>query len=117
MFACSTYPAEGEWLESVRQEAIDNVRRLRNHPSIVIWCGGNECTDAWYNWDISSPLMMWHQRGGVEVNKVIEWYVNSEYGETKDFRQFLYASQLLQGDAMRTAIVGHARLQYIHFNS
>ncbi len=27
MFACSTYPAEGEWLESVRQEAVDNIHR------------------------------------------------------------------------------------------
>lgn len=35
MFACSTYPAEGEWLENVREEAIDNIRRLRNHPCIV----------------------------------------------------------------------------------
>ena len=59
--------------------------------------------------DISSPLMMWHQRGGVEANKVIEWYVNSEYGQPKDLRQFLYASQLLQGDAMRTAIEAHRR--------
>lgn len=36
MFACSLYPAEGEWLENVRREAIDNVRRLRNHPCIAI---------------------------------------------------------------------------------
>ena len=218
MFACSTYPAEGEWLENVRQEAIDNIRRLRNHPSIVLWCGGNECMDAWYNWgwkskmektdsvsaqiveqqqehlyydvlqeivnqqipddiytpgspftvrgkgsdgangdrhfygvghrrmpvssynqekahffseygmqsfpeyatvlkfapdptthNIGSELMMSHQRGGVNANKVIEWYVNNEYGQPKDFQQFLYASQLLQGDAMRTAIEAHRR--------
>ncbi len=50
MFACSLYPAEGEWLENVRQEAIDNVRRLRNHPCIALWCGNNECQDAWFNW-------------------------------------------------------------------
>ena len=218
MFACSTYPVEGEWIESVKQEAIDNIRRLRHHPSIMLWCGGNECMDAWYNWGwkarmekdnpegaqlleqqqeylyydllqqivdeqipgdiyvtgspladrgrgsdgingdrhfygvghrrmpvssynqekahffseygmqsfpeyasvlcfapdtvthaIGSELMMWHQRGGVEANKVIEWYVNNEYGEPRDFRQFLYTSQLLQGDAMRTAIEAHRR--------
>lgn len=50
MFACSLYPAEGAFLENIRQEAIDNVRRLRNHPSIALWCGNNECNDAWFNW-------------------------------------------------------------------
>lgn len=218
MFACSTYPAQGQWLESVRMEAADNLRRLRNHPSIVVWCGGNECTDAWYNWGwrgrmmktdpegaalveqqqehlyyevlrqvtdehapddvyvfnsplaapgrgsdgingdrhfygvghrrmpvssyndekahffseygmqsfpamstigafapdtashhIGSDVMMWHQRGGTEANQVIEWYVASHYGQPHDFAQFVYASQLLQGDAMRTAIEAHRR--------
>jgi len=50
MFACSIYPAEGELLENIRLEAIDNVRRLRNHASIAIWCGNNECQDAWFGW-------------------------------------------------------------------
>lgn len=50
MFACSMYPAAGEWLDNVKMEARDNIIRLRNHPSVVIWCGGNECLDAWYNW-------------------------------------------------------------------
>ncbi len=218
MFACSTYPAEGQWVESVRHEAADNIRRLRNHPSIVLWCGGNECMDAWYNWGwkgrmektnpegarlverqqeylyydvladvarqlipddiytpgspfsvrghgsdgengdrhfygvghrrmpvssynqetahffseygmqsfpeydtilkfapdtathhIDGPVMMWHQRGGAEANKTIEWYINNEYGRPGDFKQFLYVAQLLQGDAMRTAIEAHRR--------
>lgn len=50
MFACSLYPAEGEFLENIRQEAIDNVKRLRNHPSIALWCGNNECNDGWFGW-------------------------------------------------------------------
>jgi beta-mannosidase len=50
MFACSIYPAEGELLENIRLEAIDNVKRLRNHASIAIWCGNNECQDAWFGW-------------------------------------------------------------------
>ena len=54
MFACSFYPTEGEMLESVRQEAIDNVIRLRNHPCIALWCGNNECQAAWYGWGYKS---------------------------------------------------------------
>lgn len=50
MFACSLYPSEGELLENIRQEAIDNIRRLRNHPSIALWCGNNECLEAWFGW-------------------------------------------------------------------
>ncbi len=50
MFACSMYPGDQEFLDSVRQEAIDNVKRLRNHPSIVIWVGNNEVETAWLHW-------------------------------------------------------------------
>jgi len=42
MFACHSYPGYKEFLESVKNEAIDNVKRLRNHPCLVIWCGNNE---------------------------------------------------------------------------
>jgi beta-mannosidase len=42
MFACGIYPAHPEFLANVRAEAEANVRRLRNHPSLAIWCGNNE---------------------------------------------------------------------------
>ncbi len=42
MFACGMYPAYPEFLESVRLEAEYNVKRLRHHPSIALWCGNNE---------------------------------------------------------------------------
>jgi len=47
MFACSMYPGNAEFLENVKQEAIENVIRLRNHPSIALWCGNNEINTAW----------------------------------------------------------------------
>ncbi len=50
MFACSMYPAEGALLDNIRQEAVDNVKRLRNHACIALWCGNNECQDAWLGW-------------------------------------------------------------------
>ncbi|MGL5691318.1 MAG: glycoside hydrolase family 2 protein, partial [Bacteroidales bacterium] len=49
MFACSLYPAEGELLDNIREEAGYNVKRLRNHPSVAIWCGNNENHYAWHN--------------------------------------------------------------------
>lgn len=42
MFACGMYPAHDKFLESVRLEAEYNVKRLRHHPSIALWCGNNE---------------------------------------------------------------------------
>lgn len=47
MFACSMYPGNEEFLNNIKQEAIDNVIRLRNHPSIALWCGNNEINTAW----------------------------------------------------------------------
>ncbi len=50
MFACAMYPGNAEFLENVKQEAIDNVIRLRNHPCIALWCGNNEIDAAWRGW-------------------------------------------------------------------
>lgn len=218
MFACSLYPAEGELLENIRLEAIDNVVRLRNHPCMALWCGNNECNDAWYGWgwkkryekqnpeyariirqqyedvynkvlpevvkeyapetfywpsspfasndglsndhdgdrhywniwhgkrpiedyniersrffseygfqsfpdyesvlryapedrdhDIYSDVMMAHQRGGDHANGLINTYLLSEYRKPKDFESFLYMNQVLQGDAIKTAVESHRR--------
>jgi len=50
MFACAMYPGDEAFLENVKQEAIDNIKRLRNHSSIALWCGNNENNEAWHNW-------------------------------------------------------------------
>ncbi|AXT61737.1 glycoside hydrolase family 2 protein [Aquimarina sp. AD10] len=50
MFACAMFPGDASFLENVKQEAIDNVKRLRNHTSIALWCGNNEILSAWENW-------------------------------------------------------------------
>ncbi|NDV57638.1 glycoside hydrolase family 2 protein [Bacteroides sp. 519] len=223
MFACSTYPMNPDMLENIRQEAIDNVTRLRNHPCIAIWCGNNEMHTAWFNWgwmrkykelgvlaelrkdykdvfhgvlpevveaydptafylpsspyggdpdkkcesgqplwnpngdghywgvwhakapitdyniirarffseygfqsfpeyqsvlkyapeerdhDIYSDVMMAHQRGGDHANKLIESYLLNEYQKPLNFESFLYMNQVLQGDAIKTAMEAHRR--------
>jgi beta-mannosidase len=43
MFACALYPDYNrDYMENVRKEVISVVKRLRNHPSIALWCGNNE---------------------------------------------------------------------------
>ena len=223
MFACSIYPMDDAQLANVRQEAIDNITRMRNHACLALWCGNNENHTAWFNWgwmneykqlgvldqlrkeykevfhellpsvmkeynptafywpsspyggnpdapaevsgevinangdahywgvwhgkdsianfnvkkarffaeygfqsfpeyqsvlkyapeerdhNIYSDVMMAHQRGGSEANALIEWYLLNEYRKPKDFQNFLYMGQLLQGDAIKTAIEAHRR--------
>lgn len=65
MFACAMYPGDAEFLENVKHEALDNVKRLRNHASIALWCGNNENNEAWHNWG-------W-QRGRSEAEKTEIW--------------------------------------------
>lgn len=50
MFACAMYPGNEAFLNNVKQEVIDNVNRLQNHPSLAIWCGNNESDEGWKNW-------------------------------------------------------------------
>lgn len=216
MFACSLYPADALMMENIRQEAVQNVKRLRNHPCIALWCGNNEMNDAYYgwgwkkylegkgvaelvkaeydavflgllpevvrqydpsrpyrssspisdfnpegsdtesgdmhfwqvwhaekpftmyeeviprfmseygfqsfpelatvkryapdekDWDIQSDVMLAHQRHP-RGNQLIRIYMKQNYREAKDFRSFLYMSQLLQADGIRIAQEAHRR--------
>ena len=205
MFACSMYPADDAFLENVRYEATDQIKRLRNHPSIVLWCGNNEIESAWCYWgwqeripqstwddylklfhkllpevcasvdpgrpywpsspssnldnfphvahngdihywgvwhgkdefkkfedqhprfmseygfqsfpefktiqsfaiegdyDIESDVMTTHQKSG-KGNRLIREYMLREYPEPKDFRSFLYVSQVLQAEGMKIGV-------------
>jgi beta-mannosidase len=42
MFACGMYPGDDRFAASIKAEATAAVRRLRHHPSLVLWAGNNE---------------------------------------------------------------------------
>ncbi|MGG8496877.1 beta-mannosidase [Tenacibaculum sp. TC6] len=50
MFACAMYPGNTEFLNTVQIEAEQQVKRLRNHASIALWCGNNENSEGWHRW-------------------------------------------------------------------
>jgi beta-mannosidase len=54
-FACAIYPQTGDFLARVREEAEAVVTKLRNHASLALWAGNNECDQA-------------HGWGGMDLN-------------------------------------------------
>lgn len=54
MFAGTMYPGDEAFLENVAAEVGDQVRRLRHHASLVLWCGNNEIAVAWKHWGWSA---------------------------------------------------------------
>lgn len=50
MFACAMYPGDTSFMSNVAAEANEQIVRLRNHPSLAIWCGNNESAEGWHNW-------------------------------------------------------------------
>lgn len=217
IFACTMYPSEGELLSTMKEEFADNIRRIRNHPSLALWCGSNELEYSWaskslkkrnspermeeiwkmylaqneaitsaldtlcpeisyqpsspfrgygkgkssyegdyHSWSvlggskpigyfeecrsrffseygyesfdyfeslvkyaprkedqhIYSDVMLWHQRQGynaVRANGNIIRYICANYPAPKSFKDTLYASQVLQADAIKLAIEAHRR--------
>lgn len=78
MFACTSYPSDTTFLKRVEAEACYNIRRLRNHPSLAMWCGNNEILEALKYW-------------GFEKKFTQEVYQEMLRGYDKLFRRLLPA--------------------------
>lgn len=70
MFACAMYPGDDAFVENVRAEASDQIRRLRNHTSLALWCGNNEIDEGWHNWQWQKT----HQISVEDSAKIWEGY-------------------------------------------
>jgi beta-mannosidase len=42
MFACAVYDLTEDFDRNIRAELADNIKRIRHHPSLGLWCGNNE---------------------------------------------------------------------------
>lgn len=40
---CGTYPQTEEFMNKLKEEAVYQIKRLRNHSSLILWAGDNEC--------------------------------------------------------------------------
>lgn len=78
MFACTPYPSDPAFLKRVEAEACYNIRRLRNHASLAMWCGNNEILEALKYW-------------GYQKKYTPEIYQEMMTGYDKLFRELLPA--------------------------
>ncbi len=59
IFSCSIYPLDdAAFLENVRAEVVENVRRLRHRASLALWCGNNEMEWGWVDWGWGSQAAL-----------------------------------------------------------
>lgn len=99
MFACSFYPWNRDFMENVKEEASQNVIRLRNHPSIALWCGNNEISEAWHNWGYQKK----HQWSKADSAAIWDGYLDlfekllPEVVKEEDPRRFYWPSSPLYG--------------------
>lgn len=52
LFACAVYRLTDRFVENIVAETRDNIRRLRHHACIALWCGNNELEWGWSGWDM-----------------------------------------------------------------
>lgn len=50
LFGCASYEFTDEFADEIRNEARDNIKRIRHHASLGLWCGNNEMEWGWEGW-------------------------------------------------------------------
>ena len=64
IFSCGTYPSfDAEWMANVRAEAQENVRRIRHHACLALWCGNNELEMGLVSEEWAERTMSWEDYG------------------------------------------------------
>ncbi|XP_055589869.1 beta-mannosidase [Uranotaenia lowii] len=90
MFACSMYPADEDFLETVKLEVQQNVRRIQHHPSIAIWATNNENEVAIrQNWYSTNSL---EKDYVAEYKKLYEETIRPTIAEIDSWREILTSS-------------------------
>ncbi len=79
MFACAIYPSDRKFIENIKKELEDNIKRIRNHPCLCLWCGNNEI-----EWMISmfdkkqtvEELQMFRSPVSLKMKQIKKDYIN-----------------------------------------
>ncbi len=109
MFANTMYPGDSLFKENVHQEAIEQIIRLRSHPSLAFWCGNNEIDVAWKNWGWSTTYQYtreieellekdYHRLFRELLPSLVEQYTGTDYIHTSPLSNWGDPADLAHGD-------------------
>jgi beta-mannosidase len=81
MFAGTMVPGDDAFFDNVKKEVQYQVKRLRHHKSIVLWCGNNEADEAFKNWGWQKSMKMskqdstklWHDYVRLFQDSIPKW--------------------------------------------
>lgn len=89
LFACGVYRLHEEFVENVIEETKDNIRRLRHHACIGLWCGNNELEWGWSGWDMGFGNKLSDK---ADYLKLFEWILPRTVKEVDPDRFYWLAS-------------------------
>ena len=50
MFACNIYQLDAQFAGNIARELVEQIKRIRHHACLGLWCGNNEMEEAWVTW-------------------------------------------------------------------
>ena len=87
MFACGIYNLTPEFEKNITAEIADNVRRLRHHASLGLWCGNNEL-----EWEVASRDFNQTPKQTGDYIRIFEYIIPKTIAENDPDRFFWPAS-------------------------
>ena len=112
MFAGAMVPPDDEhFIDNVKEEIKYQIKRLRHHPSIVIWCGNNEIDEGWHNWGWQTQFNMhgadsakiWHAYTRLFRDSIARWVNEFDgsrpYVSTSPLNGWGRAKSFVEGDS------------------
>lgn len=75
--ACNPYPDDPDYLAALDRESRAIIRRVRQHPCLAIWCGGNELFNAWSGMDDQSLALRLLNRNCYDLDPLTQFLPTS----------------------------------------
>ena len=93
MFACTPYPADPPFLKKVAEEAEYNIRRLRNHACLAMWCGNNEIEEGikYWGWQKRFDADV-YKRFGTDYRKLFHELLPAQVAKFDEGRFYMHTS-------------------------